>query len=135
MDMLSEFPKYNGFPLVRTEPDTDEWLLLGYVHAVEMRMKCQEMMQEAFVERNTPVYFDKAQGSNIALDFTGLVDDTVIRIVPETPLSLVHNVFRQVPTASQRGQLFLANTVSLSFMYSTFCLIPSSAGASSFNFM
>ncbi len=30
------------------------------------------------------------------IDLSNIVDDTIIRIVPETPLSLVHNVFRQL---------------------------------------
>mmetsp|Transcript_6043 Transcript_6043/g.14947 ORF Transcript_6043/g.14947 Transcript_6043/m.14947 type:complete len:1125 (+) Transcript_6043:393-3767(+) len=104
-DMLEVFPHYNGFPLVRSEfgeMDTDNWILLGYVHAGELR----ELVNNArgmthkgeAIDDDTPVHFEAAKEGQerSGLDFSSMIDDTIIRIVPETPLFLVHQIFHKL---------------------------------------
>ncbi len=98
--MLEEFPKYNGFPLVKSEVDSvedDDWVLLGYVHASELKLKIRECSK--YLHPDTPMYFQAYQAINSTrngVNCSDLVDDTVIRIVPDTPLYLIHQIFHKL---------------------------------------
>ena len=85
-EMLEEFPKYNGFPLVKSEIDSledDDWVLLGYIHANELRLKLRECSK--YLHPDTPMYFQASQAvMGTGVNCSELVDDTVIRIVPDT---------------------------------------------------
>lgn len=52
------------------------------------------MEQLTLFDENTVVSFDKA--SSCRVNFHQIVDTGVMRIVPETPLAQVHNIFRQL---------------------------------------
>mmetsp|Transcript_99887 Transcript_99887/g.287001 ORF Transcript_99887/g.287001 Transcript_99887/m.287001 type:complete len:1585 (+) Transcript_99887:104-4858(+) len=85
---------HGGFPLVASHEDHT---LLGYVHAMPLR-KHLEASLSTFVAEDVRVAFRrytrvKASG---AMDLSKFVDETVVRIVPETPLAQVHNIFRQL---------------------------------------
>ncbi|CAD7927256.1 unnamed protein product [Amoebophrya sp. A120] len=104
-EMLEVFPNYNGFPLVRSEfgdAGGDEWVLLGYIHANELRAMVDKspsyLHRGNRIDDETPVFFDrqKKHEENPGLDYSALLDDTIIRIVPETPLFLVHQIFHKL---------------------------------------
>lgn len=99
MEQIEDVPFY-GFPLVRSETDR---ILLGFIVREELREFLNDKLKETFVTKKTECFFsmhspkyilDSCRGK--AVDLSPLVDDTVMRLVPETPLSQVHNVFRQL---------------------------------------
>lgn len=97
LEMLYEFPKYSGFPLIK-EDHQEDWILLGYVHAAELATTLQAKLAQDLVTAQMPVYFeDSAQAQyQVAISLRELVDDTIIRIVPDTPLFLVHQIFHKL---------------------------------------
>jgi len=100
LQMTQDCP-FHGFPLVRSETD---FILLGYLICDELRDFLNSKLKETFVNLSTPVYFSMhspkfyldSVSANNGIDLSDLVDDTVMRLVPETPMSQVHNVFRQL---------------------------------------
>lgn len=102
-EMLDLFPNYNGFPLVKCEECSDEndgdgeWVLLGYIHASELRKIINEKLSQDLVNENTPVFFENVSSQLTGgINMSDLVDDTIIRIVPDTPLFLVHQIFHKL---------------------------------------
>jgi len=87
---------FGGFPLVSSGADHT---LLGYVHTEPLRRHLETTLsQSAIMREDFPVIFKKYTTHPVsgALDLSKFVDETVVRIVPETPLAQVHNIFRQL---------------------------------------
>merc|ERR1712007_8925 len=78
---------YGGFPII-----TDDRTLIGYVSRQDLSRCVKEQL--TLFDENTVVSFDKA--SSCRVNFHQIVDTGVMRIVPETPLAQVHNIFRQL---------------------------------------
>jgi len=87
--------KFGGFPLVQSASDPT---LLGYVHTAEVRMHCEKLLTSQLVQESMRTVFQKYCNEKVdsALDFSSLVDETVLRIVPEMPVAQVHNLFLQL---------------------------------------
>jgi len=88
---------FGGFPLVRSATDAT---LLGYVHTSELRAQCIKLSTSGIVKDNARVIFasfmpQEEQAPN-ALDFSPLVDQTILRIDPQMAVSQVHTLFRQL---------------------------------------
>ncbi|CAD7938341.1 unnamed protein product [Amoebophrya sp. A25] len=104
IEMLEEFPMYNGFPLVKCEfgdTGSDEWVLLGYIHSDELRENLTSILTHGGVNlhEGTPVIFQndgRTEHPPGTIDLSDMVDDTVIRVVPDTPLFLVHTIFHKL---------------------------------------
>jgi len=96
MTSLLQNTEHGGFPLVVSRTDHT---LLGYVHCTPLLRHLETSVKESALVNDTfPVAFKryskvKAPG---AMDLSKFVDETVVRIVPETPLAQVHNIFRQL---------------------------------------
>jgi len=108
LDVLKS-TRFGGFPLVSSPSDST---LLGYVHTEQLRQHLETVLKSnALIRPDMPVAFRKYtnNASSGALDISKFVDETVIRLVPETPLGHVHNIFRQLGVklvlVSRFGQL------------------------------
>lgn len=97
--------RYYGFPLVRSTSEIDR-ILLGYIVREELAEFLNDHLSNAKTGKvshqtscifsvHSPKYILESASKN-AVDLSPLVDDTVVRLVPETPVSQVHNVFRQL---------------------------------------
>merc|ERR1719215_1581653 len=90
---------FGGFPLVKSESDHT---LLGYVHAQQVKEFLKTLVSCGLHQENQFVVFKRylpastASPSFCGIDLSKFVDDTILRIVPETPLAQVHNIFRQL---------------------------------------
>jgi chloride channel 3/4/5 len=94
---------FGGFPLIRS---TEDHTLLGYVKTSKIVQYLQtELASSAFVDNSTPVAFAKFLSSaeivageilDLSEPHCQLIDESVIHVVPETPLAQVHNIFRQL---------------------------------------
>jgi len=87
---------FGGFPLIASETDHS---LLGYVHTEPLRRHLEMSLSEsALMREDFPVVFRRYTTHRVsgAMDLSKFVDETVVRIVPETPLAQVHNIFRQL---------------------------------------
>jgi len=87
--------QFGGFPLVRSPSDRT---LLGYVHTQQVRSHLENLLSTGSVGTDIPVIFGRflQEKRGGAVDLSKLVDETTLRIVPETPLAQVHNIFRQL---------------------------------------
>eukprot|EP00397_Hematodinium_sp_SG-2012_P003964 GEMP01003974.1.p1 GENE.GEMP01003974.1~~GEMP01003974.1.p1 ORF type:complete len:848 (-),score=152.16 GEMP01003974.1:1726-4269(-) len=99
LDFMADLPFY-GFPLIRSPTDN---ILLGFICREELEEFLRDKLKETFVTRKTECFYSMHSPKYIldgcrgkAIDLSDLVDDTVMRLVPETPLTQVHNVFRQL---------------------------------------
>ena len=87
---------FGGFPLVVSATDST---LLGYVHVDVLRRHLEAKLKAGgLLGRDLRVSFKKYSKSRTSgsLDLSRFVDETTIRLVPETPLAQVHNIFRQL---------------------------------------
>jgi len=85
---------FGGFPVVRSSTDHT---LLGYIHRQQVLEHLERIMGLGAFDEDMPVIFGrKVVQKRGSLDLSKLVDETVLRIVPETPLAQVHNIFRQL---------------------------------------
>lgn len=82
---------FGGFPLVVSAKDTT---LLGYVHAKPLLDHLENEMKKSPLMRPDLSVSFKKRGTG--LDLSQFVDEAVMRVVPETPLAQVHNIFRQL---------------------------------------
>jgi len=86
--------EFGGFPLIRSEQDRT---LLGYLHTEQLRRHLEESLQHPLTREDHPVCFARYSGrAKKGMDLSKLVDQTVVRVVPETPLAQVHNIFHQL---------------------------------------
>mmetsp|Transcript_16546 Transcript_16546/g.26249 ORF Transcript_16546/g.26249 Transcript_16546/m.26249 type:complete len:792 (-) Transcript_16546:83-2458(-) len=93
--------QYHGFPLLSS---TDDRTLLGYIHTAKLLQHLQnELIFSSSLGESSQVVFAKylphiQTGHMIDLSnpCLGLIDDGAIHVVPETPLTQVHNIFRQL---------------------------------------
>jgi len=88
--------KHGGFPLIMSETDKT---LIGYLHTQDLKKHLEdELEQSAFVNEDTIVAFQqwRQTRNNHHMDLSKFVDTTLIRLVPETPVAQVHNIFRQL---------------------------------------
>lgn len=89
--------KYGGFPLVKSDEDRT---LLGYIHTQRMKQELDDMKKSSpFINDQITVGFAKwcpNWDNSKERDLSDYVDGDMIRIVSETPLAQVHNIFRQL---------------------------------------
>merc|ERR1712159_49402 len=93
---------FRGFPLVRSCADR---IFLGYLPLEQGRRVLTEKLSSGQAVAKTPVLFTEFVQTAGALgeehlkrfvDLSDIIDSTVMRLVPETPMSMVHNVFFQL---------------------------------------
>jgi len=93
--------EFHGFPLVSSANDRT---LLGYIHSDKLLQHLQnEVNLSSSVCESTQVVFAKYLPHiqtdhmiDLSSPCLGLIDDGAIHVVPETPLTQVHNIFRQL---------------------------------------
>ncbi|CAE7532786.1 CLCN5 [Symbiodinium natans] len=94
LDLVRE-TTYGGFPLIRS---SETRTLFGYV-PTEVLRRHLEGLPSRVLAQNPLASFDResAKGSGgRVLDFSPLVDPTVIQIVPQTRLEQVHQIFLEL---------------------------------------
>ncbi|CAE6972722.1 Clcn3, partial [Symbiodinium sp. CCMP2456] len=91
LDLVRQTP-YGGFPLIQSP---EKRTLFGYIATAVLRSHLEGLPSRVLAQ-NPLVSFDrdvaKESGGRI-LDFSPLVDPTVIQIVPQTRLEQVHQIF------------------------------------------
>merc|ERR1719171_2415327 len=88
----------SGFPLIQSKSDRT---LIGFVHKKQLKDELEKQMQNQAITPATAVSFSKFRSGDIknAIDISHCVDTAVLRVVPDTPLAQVYNIFRQLGVA------------------------------------
>eukprot|EP00929_Paragymnodinium_shiwhaense_P030650 TRINITY_DN17329_c0_g5_i1.p1 TRINITY_DN17329_c0_g5~~TRINITY_DN17329_c0_g5_i1.p1 ORF type:complete len:795 (-),score=101.19 TRINITY_DN17329_c0_g5_i1:169-2553(-) len=98
LKMASE-SQHRGFPLIRSREDPE---IIGFVDAGRLRDRLRWALREqscanaqsSVAFRSSPC--SRHDGSRATVDVSDLVDETVVRVVPETPAADVHKMFQMI---------------------------------------
>jgi chloride channel 3/4/5 len=89
---------FYGFPIVTNSHDGT---LLGYLPRDKTMEVLMHALKEKRVRQKTQVVFfppEEEDFDQTVMDLSDLVDETVMRMVPSTPMDQVHNVFKSLGT-------------------------------------
>lgn len=103
-DGVRRYHAYAGFPVVRNSKSGDgTHIFLGYVHREDMERAIAKVKDDPTAygsgkatRMKKSVFFTDEDRTAGALDWRDLIDNEIIRMVSESSLSQVHNVFRQL---------------------------------------
>lgn len=89
---------FYGFPIVNNSHDGT---LLGYLPRETTKQVLVDALKSKRVRSRTQVVFfppDDSVFNETVMDVSDLVDETVMRMVPSTPMDQVHNIFKSLGT-------------------------------------
>mmetsp|Transcript_107697 Transcript_107697/g.347631 ORF Transcript_107697/g.347631 Transcript_107697/m.347631 type:complete len:769 (+) Transcript_107697:62-2368(+) len=88
--------KYGGYPLTRSPADST---VIGYIHTKQAIQHLERILSESqLLGEDMPVAFSRflAAPPKGAMDLSELVDEGVLRCVPEMPAAQLHSIFRSL---------------------------------------